>query len=88
MSKVASVIGMQYNQLKPLIMNADTKQRKIILTAKPISIALYTALLFLAETQHRKKRLETIIIRVIKWIFNANMYVVKYTGIYKQVIRF
>ena len=53
-------------------------QRKVILTSKLESIALYGAQLASNETESQRKRLEGILMRINKWIFGHSTFKMNY----------
>ena len=84
-SALSSSVGMAYNKIKPYIVNASPKQRRIILKAKIESIALYAAPLAFNESESIKKRLENLIMRVYKWIYQKPTFIKKYEEICAEI---
>ena len=84
-SSLASNIGMKYKELKPIIKDADLKDRKLILTAKLTSTVLYAAPLFLGESTSCKKWHQDILMRINKWIFSKPTYMVNHEAICSEI---
>ena len=78
LSSTASKVGMAYSQLKPYLRHASVQQRRLILTAKVESIALYAAPLIFNKNLQSQKRLERIMMKVNKWSYGKSTYRKKY----------
>ena len=84
-SAIALKTGLAYKKLKPYIIHAPPKQRKIMMTSKQQLIALYCSPLFFNESMHCKKRLESVIMNINKRIYNKNTFIVKYKDICQDI---
>ena len=78
LSATASAVGLAYKYIQPYLKHAPIGQRKVILTSKVQSIALYGAPLVFNESESQKKRLEGIIMMVNKWIYGNNTFKLNY----------
>ena len=78
LSAISSAVGLAYKFLQPYLKHAPLGQRKIILTSKVQSIALYGAPLVFNKSECQKKRLENILLRVNKWIYGYSTYKLNY----------
>ena len=76
---------MAFQRLKPPARHAPAHQRRLILLSKLKPLALYGAQLLFNESEHCIKRLESVLMRLYKWIYNRNTFKVKSKDIISDI---